>query len=104
MLKTKPAAAQRFGPNHQIPVLISAQRAGEEQNGRIKEREREREKASLSTRRKTKVEPSLLDTHEIVVLHVTHSNSQPGRAAMRQRASWLALRLLEKQQQHQKIK
>lgn len=82
-------------------MLISAQHAEEEQKGRIKE-EREREIASLSTRRKTKVKPLLLDTHEIVVLHVTHSDSQPGRAAMRHRASWLDLRLLEKQQQHQK--
>lgn len=39
---------------------------------------------------KTKVKPSLLDTHEMVVLHVTHSDSQAGRAAARQRGLLLS--------------
>lgn len=71
----------------QIPVSISAQRAVEQSSGRMKE---EREKASLSTRRKTKVKPSLVDTRGMVVLHVTHSDCQPGRAAMRHRGLLLS--------------
>lgn len=36
----------------------------------------------------TKVKQSFLATDEIVVLHVMHTDIQPGRVAMKQRPSW----------------